>query len=347
MARKSKMYRKLSGGGFSLAFKHSLWQGPDHLLWVEAGFFQEQYKRFYFKDIQSVTLRQTNRRVIWTLILGAFLLLFGTVSLFAEKPAYVSGGMAILFAILLVVQWLKGSGCTVFLQTAVQTKKLSNLVRMRKAIKIMDRIKAAAEAAQGPLNEQYVANIHRLEARSGADNEMVTGTPERHLPPQAAGVDAGAYNSRLHLILFGLLLTAGFLRIAQLWLKLIPLAVVDILGLLCTLALAIIVLVRWHSRVRGSLLSHASWLSLIFAAVHALSAYGMLIAASIRLHHSGVNIWSLFKAFFQLQMENQPIIETITVGIALISVGLGILGLIATLTYKQSRPIQQRLRPIA
>lgn len=345
MARKSKMYRKLSGSGFSLALKHSLWQGPDHLLWVEGSIIQEQYKRFYFKDVQALTLHHTNRRVVWTLILGSLPLFLGAVSLFTEGSAYVSGSMAIVFTILLVVQWLKGPGCKVFLQTAVQTQKLSNLVRMHKAIKVVNKIKAAAEAAQGPLSEQSIANVRLSMIRSNTNDEKAIEALGRRLPPHTATNDIGPYNPRLHWILFGLLLVAGLFRGAQLWLKSVPLAAVDILSLACTLVLAIVVLVRWHGRVRGSCLSVASWLSLIFTAIHTFAVYGVLIAASMRLNNSGVHL-PLLKKFFQLQMGDQPIIAAISVGIALTSVGLGLLGLIATIAYRQSRPIQQRPQPI-
>ena len=338
MARTPEMYRKLSGSGFSLALRHSLWQGPDHLLWVESGIFREQYKRFYFKDIQALTLHRTNRRILWTLVLGALLLLFGAVSLSSENAAYLFGGLSMLCTVLLAIQWLKGPGCELFLKTAVQTTKLSNLVRVPRAVKIMDGIKAAAEAAQGPLGRQGIADRQSFETRPATDSGRTFEARGGRLSSPAPGTGTGPYSSRMHRTLFGLLLAAGVLRGAQVWLKSIPLAAADILGLMCTLVLAIVVLARWHGMMKGTLLSMASWLSLILAAVHTMAAYGMLIAVSMRPRGQGVFLWPLLQKFFQLQTEGRPVVQAITVGIALASIGLGALGLIATLTFKGNRP---------
>jgi len=47
------MYRRLPGNAAALASYHRLWLGPDHLLAVRSVGFSEEYKRFYFSDIQA------------------------------------------------------------------------------------------------------------------------------------------------------------------------------------------------------------------------------------------------------------------------------------------------------
>src|SRR5690348_13741725 len=58
----------------------SLWIARDHLLNVDSTRLTEEYKRFYFHDIQSITLQRTTRRrnlnIGLTLLLGVVAVLF-------------------------------------------------------------------------------------------------------------------------------------------------------------------------------------------------------------------------------------------------------------------------------
>src|SRR5689334_4799537 len=80
----AKEYRKLKGRGVrrqgwiagSRTFC-SLWVGADHFLQIDStGGFVEEYKRFYFKDIQALYCRKTNKGLITTIILAFFVLGF-------------------------------------------------------------------------------------------------------------------------------------------------------------------------------------------------------------------------------------------------------------------------------
>lgn len=337
MARKPKIYRKLAGGGFSAVLRHSLWEGPDHLLWVESAIFQEHYRRFYFQDIEAVVLHRTGRRTAWTWVLGAFLLLFAAIAVFSDETAYFSIFMITFLVIFAGVQWLAGSGCRVYLHTAVQKYHITNLVRMRKALKVMDRIRSSAEAVQGPLEEHNLADAHF----SGMPSEAAKGAAD-HQAVDTGPEDVASFGLRLHWILYGLLFLFGLARVGQIWLKSIPLAVADLAVMLCTLALAIIVLARMRGKGKGSLLSLSAWLTLIYSVVHAITVYGLFIAASFRAMgsmKSPYDNYAVYKHFFQLQVETQPIIEAIGVGVGLVSIGLGILGLIAVFNEKQNRTI--------
>ena len=46
--------RKLPGRRRGFLFGSSVWMGPDHLLLVKSARFREDYKRFYFRDIQAI-----------------------------------------------------------------------------------------------------------------------------------------------------------------------------------------------------------------------------------------------------------------------------------------------------
>ena len=77
MAKKNKEYKKIPGlkKGF-LTGRYTLWQGDDHLLQVYSRLGIEDYKRFYFNDIQAIIARKTQTGKIQNIVLAVFLLLF-------------------------------------------------------------------------------------------------------------------------------------------------------------------------------------------------------------------------------------------------------------------------------
>ncbi len=89
-----KKYKLLARQKNSLLFPSSLWLGPDHLLFVISWLAVEEYKRFYFEDIQSVTITETRTWEIFSLATG----LFGALS--ALSALLSNGGWAVFFWIM-------------------------------------------------------------------------------------------------------------------------------------------------------------------------------------------------------------------------------------------------------
>src|SRR3990172_8730879 len=81
MTKKIKYYKRLPGRRrASFAFvRNSLWLGEDHLLHVMNRGYTEEYKRFYYRDIQAVLVRQTGAGRVMAVLFGiitvSFLLL--------------------------------------------------------------------------------------------------------------------------------------------------------------------------------------------------------------------------------------------------------------------------------
>jgi hypothetical protein len=71
MASEISTYQRLPGKkkGFLIGH-HTLWQGPDHLLQIYSRLGVEDYKRFYFNDIQAVTTRKTGVGTVLSFVLG-------------------------------------------------------------------------------------------------------------------------------------------------------------------------------------------------------------------------------------------------------------------------------------
>ncbi|MGD2187768.1 MAG: hypothetical protein PVI71_16670, partial [Desulfobacterales bacterium] len=81
MDSETSAYRRLTGKkkGFLVGY-HNLWQGSDHLLQIYSRLGVEDYKRFYFNDIQAIITRKTDTGKIQNFVLGALTGLFGLLA---------------------------------------------------------------------------------------------------------------------------------------------------------------------------------------------------------------------------------------------------------------------------
>jgi hypothetical protein len=191
-----KEYRRLTRTRSRTAFgivatgRSSLWLGKDHLLCIDTTGYTETYKRFYFRDIQAIVLRKTDRWKYWNLILGGITALFALIALTWGRSEVVAawffGIVAGLFGLALVLNLAFGSTCVVFLRTAVQTEQLPSLSRLRRARKVLDRLRPLIAEAQGQLGpEEIGARIQELagatDAAASAPRDVVD---DPNAPPQ-------------------------------------------------------------------------------------------------------------------------------------------------------------------
>ena len=188
MATPTIPYRRIRGLGTS-AFEYvRLYVGPDHLLSVTSSGYSETYKRFYFRDIQSITVRKSNLGKVWNIVWGVLFWIFGiAVALEAGGGAmYFWMGVAAIFLILLAWNIGLGPTCVAQITTAVQTRTLTPLNRLRRTRAVIAQLRPFIEAAQGPLSADELAQ--RLDqARRGlapSIQSLPTTTPAPAPPPE-------------------------------------------------------------------------------------------------------------------------------------------------------------------
>jgi hypothetical protein len=170
-----KEYRRLTrssarkGQLTAFATRESLWLGKDHLLSITSNRFTEEYKRFYFQDIQAITIRKTRRREIWNLILSLALLLclgflISDFRLTGLSVLLLPWGIpSVLVALPLLFNNLLGPACTCYIRTAVQVEELASMNRVRRVRRILERIHPLIAAAQGELTADQLADgLHGL-----------------------------------------------------------------------------------------------------------------------------------------------------------------------------------------
>lgn len=153
MPQNTREYTRLPGrgfkkGGFFAVFRirARLWLGRDHLLCVYNKKYEEDYKRFYYKDIQAIIIHKTNRAKAWNIIFGIFAAIFA-VRITELWP--LTG----FFLLLMLINRLRGPTCACTLQTAVSKEYLPSLSRLRNAEKAVNRLMPLIEKAQGKLSK--------------------------------------------------------------------------------------------------------------------------------------------------------------------------------------------------
>lgn len=156
MLKKDPNYKQLKLGGAGLLGVSTFWLAADHLLVVEVSGYVEKYRRFYFRDIQALIVQQTSLRLWWSLGLGACIavllgiLMLVTLGSGSTDTVTVSVFVVFMlcFGVPLLVNILRGPTCTVLVRTAVQTQKIPNLTRRKKAERLVEILKPVITAAQ-------------------------------------------------------------------------------------------------------------------------------------------------------------------------------------------------------
>ena len=149
-----------AGVAIAVRSRTSLWLGPDHLLSVESDNFRENYKRFYFRDIQAILVQKTDRFRTWNIILGMIIAgaLVFILALFPKGEGWTSdtigfvcffGFILGLFVLILVLHLISGPTCKTFLRTAVQIEEFPSLCRIKTTRRVLGQIRPLIVAAQG------------------------------------------------------------------------------------------------------------------------------------------------------------------------------------------------------
>jgi hypothetical protein len=336
MARRKKDYIRLPGRPFTGFGTKMLWQGPDHLLWVERYMGQETYRRFYYKDIQALVMRRTRRHYLWNAVWGAFALLFGLMVVNASGPAYAALFLTGIFTALLLGSLFLGPSCEVHVQTAVQIHRLTSLRRVRSGRKVMSRVKPLIEAVQGPLDPTDLPGGSPAAAgaalRSGAESiglpQGARDTNEAHQRP---------FKPHLHRLLFGLMATTGLVRLLQFRVAHLALTMLDFFLLSVVLAVAIAALAQWHAQIKGTRLAALNWISLAVVVLYGLAAYVVFIVLTFRNPEMAHNHWAMMRLMAEFHTSGQGVVLVANLIAAAASLLLGALGLM-TLRGSRQKP---------
>jgi hypothetical protein len=174
------IYRKLPGRRRGFVVSASLWAGADHLLSVRSARFQEQYKRFYFRDIQAIVITKVPRFVVPKRALAAALLVIA-VWILSARAAPLGGWLWLLLAAL-TAAWIYISvaqSCTCRLYTAVSREDLPSLYRMWTARKALAEMERRIAEVQGVFTEDWAeaADLRVLGPAQAGDRPTAAERP--------------------------------------------------------------------------------------------------------------------------------------------------------------------------
>ena len=267
---KEKVYKRLPGKGRGLFAYTTLWLGRDHLLMVKSDYFSEEYKRFYFGDIQAL-ITQKSHHGKWISIIAAMLALVFSLFLL-DGWSHVPGTLVFVFSLLLLVNWLRGPTCSAYIRTAIQTERLGALNRLRSAQRVMDRLRPLIEGVQGALRPEDVA--------FAPSSEAPTRTPPRGVLPPGITPALRHERGRAHAVLFSGLLLDGINASVDFFLThWIFVVAGDVLFFGMSIS-AVMALVRQHGSDLGRGVKNLTWASLfylIFFFLYGMSLYFMVV----------------------------------------------------------------------
>ena len=322
MANEQPAYKRLPGKkkGFIIGH-HTLWQGSDHLLQIYSRLGVEDYKRYYFDDIQAIITRKTGSGRIQNIILGA---IFGLFCFFAVTSAgswrLLPAIIAAAILLILLINVLRGPTCETVLLTAVQTEKLYPLHRLKTTEPVMNRLRSIIEQRQGRINPVVF-------------EQQPVSTPIRRTERPVGGTDRNGLKAqknergRVHLYLFamlvldGLIVAAGFM-LTHLSLTLLGSAITMLLGIFVVVAL-----VKQHESNLKRSVRTLTWAALGYVCFSFIAGY--IVSMGIAFRHPEIlrNQWELFKLLSSTTPWESPLIMTVNLIAISGAAFIGILGL--------------------
>jgi len=328
MAKKIREYQKLPGTkkGFLIG-RYTLWQGVDHLLHVYSRVGLEDYKRFYFNDIQAIITRKTIISKVQNLVLGFLLLLFTLPAILNDgRWSVFLAALAGVLLILLLINLHRGPTCETKLLTAVQTEKLHSLDRLKNAFKVMDRLRPHIQSAQGLLSPE---DLGKIPARQVNDNAVKGSSLQAAKSKTTPRHEKG----RVHLVLFGLLVLDGVLATSGFLFTHVIVTILGSVAGICMGIFVIIALVKQHDSDMSNALRAITWACLGFVAIIFLAGYIISMVFAFKNPGIAYNQWELFKSISSLSPWENPLV----LGFDIFTIcGAFFLGISGLLMLKQS-----------
>jgi hypothetical protein len=290
-----RIYKRLPGFGISRLIAQRLWLGPDHLLVVSSQYLTERYKRFYFQDIQALTVTRSTKGVLMSVIfaiVGAFFALWAilgyTLIGWDPIPTAIVGGIAIFWVLLLLVNVLLGPTCRCYLYTAVNCEELYAVGRWRTAQRMLHRLRPLIESAQGG----RLSDVHldELGASQGSVYTSAVSDSTQPIAParrdQALRQESGA----IHAGLFAaLILDAAVSLIVLIRPEQIPMPL-SLIMLVLVIGLTVGALIRQMNSTLPRPLRNVTWVTFIYVCLIVTFFYAVTFINQIGVEMGGEDL---------------------------------------------------------
>lgn len=139
-------------GGFT---RSSFYVGDDHFLMVSNQHFSEDYRRFYFNEIEGVTARKTTRGRNLTILFSILLALTAIPAFFSSQDGMIT--LLIIASMplaLLVANLVLGPTVECMIRTTASQETIPMVSRLRRYKKFLTKVCPYIESSQGGRLEQ-------------------------------------------------------------------------------------------------------------------------------------------------------------------------------------------------
>lgn len=317
--------RARKGFGLLNATSQRLWWKPDHLLVVSSLYFTERYKRFYFQDIQAVTLTRTSAGMVLNIVLAVLSVLFGLWALLS----YTSLGWdivataflalsAMVWLLVLALNALLGPTCRCLLYTAVHCDELFCLGRLRTAQRVLQFLRGHIEAAQGGALSGEALDVVAGQQESG-DALEISQMSARSTPLGGQRLlrhDSGTVHATLFYLLFVDAVLSGIQLVAPV---LIP-GPVSLLFILTLMGFTVAALVRQRGTTLPQRVRSVTWATLGYLCLIILSVYVYVIINEVGLSMSD----EMPESFATVQATLNKIVNSLSILFDILLGGTGI-----------------------
>ena len=301
------IYRHVPGSS-GLFVRKTLWFGPDHVLMVTSNVFSEQYRRFYFSDIQAFAAAEIEnpaRFYGWVLSAIAGVLVFALASvghgIWAVLMLMACGSL-IAFAVT-----RPEMRCT--LKTQVSTERLPSIKTRDGARGFVTALREEIEKAQGPLSPDAI----------GA---------HPHVAGSLAPPPLHAYRGGVHWATFALMFAVAALTPMRLTMPSAALADVLAATHLSMVAVAVVAAVKQHGAALSRVVRAVIAITLAWSAASFLGEQ-LIVATTIQ---------DAFRNPMAFQYWRDPV-RDVAVANAIAYFSLGAVGVFALMSQREAAPV--------
>ncbi len=319
MSKKS-MYKKIKGT--SRLGSNALYRGDNHLLSCNSTSFSEEYLRFYYKDIQSIITRKTSTGKIINICLILALILF----LF---PAFFSPGawgvvLSSIIFIFLVINVLSGPTAVCYIQTLVQTAKLSSVKRVKSAEKVLSQVKPLIENSQGTVSEDFIKKSKQDEPSESSDFVPgVTGVIDKH------------EDGRFHQVLFAVLAASSVFLILDIF---YPGTFMALLSGIANLTIGTLLVLSLRKQFKSDLFKSVkvlSWTVAGYLGLRYVFSYMLYMYVSLSNPKLAYLQWELFKSSAAISVKEHTWMMAVYSLFIAYTIGVGVTGIILLAMFRK------------
>lgn len=163
---KDGSYKKVSPRGVGLFRRQRLWKGSDHLLAVIETGYTEEFKRYYFSDIQSFTILWSKAYVGWAILWALISLTALTITLSSDAGAIEIVVFTGVFVSFMGIHLLRGPTCKCWIDTGINHEYLFALRRVSQAKRFWARVEPDLMAVQGEFSLEEMERLGAILSRS-------------------------------------------------------------------------------------------------------------------------------------------------------------------------------------